>query len=106
RRVQRETTRFQNHTYKSPPHRSGGHRPHGAPMRPPLRSSGHRPHGGSMRPSHRLAGHRPHGPLMNPRRPNMNYARPNRSVFNVQGSSQKNIDDKGYWDSGCSRHMT
>nr|GEZ75607.1 putative LRR receptor-like protein kinase [Tanacetum cinerariifolium] len=21
-------------------------------------------------------------------------------------SSQKNIDDKGYWDSGCSRHMT
>nr|GEW56034.1 hypothetical protein [Tanacetum cinerariifolium] len=22
------------------------------------------------------------------------------------GSSQKNIDDKGYWDSGCSRHMT
>nr|GFC43817.1 ribonuclease H-like domain-containing protein [Tanacetum cinerariifolium] len=23
-----------------------------------------------------------------------------------QGSSQNNIDDKGYWDSGCSRHMT
>nr|GEZ23471.1 ribonuclease H-like domain-containing protein [Tanacetum cinerariifolium] len=22
------------------------------------------------------------------------------------GSSQNNIDDKGYWDSGCSRHMT
>nr|GEX84690.1 hypothetical protein [Tanacetum cinerariifolium] len=22
------------------------------------------------------------------------------------GSSQSNIDDKGYWDSGCSRHMT
>nr|GFB10846.1 hypothetical protein [Tanacetum cinerariifolium] len=60
RRVQRETTRSQNHTYKSPSHRSGGHRPHGAPMRPPLRSSGHRPHRGSMRPSHRPAGHRPH----------------------------------------------
>nr|GEY69909.1 ribonuclease H-like domain-containing protein [Tanacetum cinerariifolium] len=23
-----------------------------------------------------------------------------------EGSSQNNIDDKGYWDSGCSRHMT
>nr|GEV81610.1 ribonuclease H-like domain-containing protein [Tanacetum cinerariifolium] len=97
-------------------------------MRPPLRSSGHRPHGGSLRPSHKPVGHRPHGPSMNPRRPNMNYARPNRSVF-IQapsyetrpflkssavktkyrapwGSSQNNIDDKGYWDSGCSRHMT
>nr|GFD01272.1 hypothetical protein [Tanacetum cinerariifolium] len=39
RRVQRETTRSQNHIYKSPSHRSGGHKPHGAPMRPPLRSS-------------------------------------------------------------------
>nr|GEZ78404.1 hypothetical protein [Tanacetum cinerariifolium] len=24
----------------------------------------------------------------------------------IKGSSQNNIDDKGYWDSGCSRHMT
>nr|GFB37411.1 hypothetical protein [Tanacetum cinerariifolium] len=61
RRVQRDTTRSQNHPYKSSSHRSGGHRPHDAPMRPPLRSSGHRPHGGSMRPSHRSAGQRPHG---------------------------------------------
>nr|GFA24136.1 ribonuclease H-like domain-containing protein [Tanacetum cinerariifolium] len=165
RRVQRETTRSQSHTYK----------------RPQLRSSGHKPHGGSMRPSHRPTGHRPHGPSMNLRRPNMNCARPNRS-FLIQapsyetkpflkslavktqytaplvptvnrnnppvsrkfstgkrnfptvtwkfsttsrkfttgsiknhtadmgrkrkaGSSQNNIDDKGYWDSGCSRHM-
>nr|GEU45093.1 hypothetical protein [Tanacetum cinerariifolium] len=42
RRVQRETTKSQNHAYKSPP----------------LRSSGHRPHGGSMRPSPRPAIHR------------------------------------------------
>nr|GFC67433.1 ubiquitin hydrolase [Tanacetum cinerariifolium] len=67
RRVQRETTRSQNHPYKSPSHRSGGHRPHGAPMRPPFRSSGPRPHGGSMRSLHRPAGHRPHGPSINPR---------------------------------------
>nr|GFB25915.1 hypothetical protein [Tanacetum cinerariifolium] len=81
RRVQRETTRSQNHPYKSPSHRSGGHKPHGAPMRPPLRSSGPRPHRGSMRPSHRSASHRPHGPLMNPRRPTMNGARPYKSFF-------------------------
>nr|GFB31551.1 hypothetical protein [Tanacetum cinerariifolium] len=70
RRVQRETTRSQNYTYK----------------RPPLRSSSHRPHGGSMRPSHRSAGHRPHGPSMNPRRPNMNGARPYKSFFNQDPS--------------------
>nr|GEV33136.1 ubiquitin hydrolase [Tanacetum cinerariifolium] len=34
KRVQRETTRSQNHAYKSPPLRSSGHRPHGPPMRP------------------------------------------------------------------------
>nr|GEY66706.1 hypothetical protein [Tanacetum cinerariifolium] len=81
RRVQRETTRSQNHPYKSSSHRSGGHRPHGALIRPPLRSSGHRPHGGSMRPSHRSAGHRPHVPSMNPRRPIMNGARPYKLFF-------------------------
>nr|GFA89652.1 ribonuclease H-like domain-containing protein [Tanacetum cinerariifolium] len=83
-------------------------------------------------------GHRPHGPSINPRRPNMNGARPYKSILirhihmkldlflkssavrtqyrapwvptvnrnNPPGRSQNNIDDKGYWDSGCSRHMT
>nr|GEX49808.1 putative ribonuclease H-like domain-containing protein [Tanacetum cinerariifolium] len=86
RRVQKETTRSQNHIYRSPSHRSGGHRTHGAPMRPPLRSVGHRPHGTSMRPSNRPTSHRPHGPSMNPIRPNMNDARPNISFF-IQASS-------------------
>nr|GEY32463.1 hypothetical protein [Tanacetum cinerariifolium] len=130
----------------------------------------------------RSAGHRPHGPSINPRRPNMNGARPYKSFFNQApsyetrpflkssavrtqyralwvptvnrnhppvsrkvstsrrnfptvtrkfptasrkfttgstknhtadmgkkgkaDSSQNNIDDKGYWDSSCSRHMT
>nr|GFD16305.1 hypothetical protein [Tanacetum cinerariifolium] len=63
-KVQRETNRSQNHSYKSSTHRSAGHRPNGAYMRPPLRSSGPRPHGDSMRPSFRPAGHRPHGPSM------------------------------------------
>nr|GFC41357.1 hypothetical protein [Tanacetum cinerariifolium] len=72
RRVQRETNRSQNHSYKSSTYRSTSHRPNGAHIRPPLRSSGPRPHGDSMRPSFRPAGHRPHGPPMNPRIPTMN----------------------------------
>nr|GEV02386.1 ubiquitin hydrolase [Tanacetum cinerariifolium] len=63
KRVQRETTRSQNHAYVSPSHRSTGHRSYGAPMRP----------------SHRLAGHKPHGPPMRPMRSNMNGARPKRA---------------------------
>nr|GEW44872.1 ribonuclease H-like domain-containing protein [Tanacetum cinerariifolium] len=31
------------------------------------------------------------------------YSKPSKSS---NGSSQNNIDDKGYWDSGCSRHIT
>nr|GFD44749.1 hypothetical protein [Tanacetum cinerariifolium] len=45
RRVQKETTRSQNHAYMSPSHRS-----YGAPMRPSHRPAGHKPHGPSMRP--------------------------------------------------------
>nr|GEW61114.1 hypothetical protein [Tanacetum cinerariifolium] len=45
-----------------------------------------------MRPPHRPVSHRPHGTLM-------------RSTHRPV-SSQNNIDDKGYWDNGCSRHMT
>nr|GEV00412.1 hypothetical protein [Tanacetum cinerariifolium] len=71
-RGQRETTRSQNHAYMRPPHRSAGHRPHGAPMRPLHRSAGHRPHSAPMRPSHRPAGHKPHDHSMNPIRPNLN----------------------------------
>nr|GEZ20643.1 hypothetical protein [Tanacetum cinerariifolium] len=160
-RVKKETTRSQKYAYKSPSHRS----------------SGHRPHGDSMRPTYRPAGHRLHGPSMNPRRPTMNvrtqYSAPwvptinrnnplasrkfstgkrnfptvptagrkfttgsiknhttymgrkgkdvkssacwtwnpsqklsNKGPINNSGSSQNNIDEKGYWDSGCSRHMT
>nr|GEW05345.1 hypothetical protein [Tanacetum cinerariifolium] len=50
--------------------------------------------------------HRPYRPPVRPVRTNMNGARPNITSFNKQGSSQNNINDKGYWDSGYSRHMT
>nr|GFB86943.1 hypothetical protein [Tanacetum cinerariifolium] len=66
RRVQRETTRSQNHAYKSPSHRS-----YGAPMRP----------------SHEPVGHRPHGPPTRPMRSNMNGARPKRTSADVQASA-------------------
>nr|GEW20224.1 hypothetical protein [Tanacetum cinerariifolium] len=43
-------------------------------------------------------------------RTNMNVAQPKRTSFakttHSYGNSQNNIDDKGYWDSGCSQHMT
>nr|GEW86888.1 reverse transcriptase domain-containing protein [Tanacetum cinerariifolium] len=151
RRVQRETNRSQNYSYKSSTHRTAGHGPNGTHMRPPLRSSGPRPHEDSMRPSFRPAGHIPHGPSMNPRRPTMNVNNPYRAPWvpiinrfvplvnrkfstgrrnfptanrkfstasrkfttgstknhtadmgrkGKAGSSQNNIDDKGYWDSG------
>nr|GEZ91973.1 putative reverse transcriptase domain-containing protein [Tanacetum cinerariifolium] len=84
--------------------KSGGHRPHGAPMRPPLRSSGHRSYRGSMRPSHRSAGHRPHGPSKNPRRPTMNgvlvYAGVSgRGLVGVMGVVEKaaEIREKVVW---------
>nr|GEZ48490.1 putative ribonuclease H-like domain-containing protein [Tanacetum cinerariifolium] len=71
KRVQRETTRSQNHAYMSPSHRSAGHKPHGAPMRP----------------SYRPVGYRTHDPPMRPMRSNMNGARPNRTSFNKQAHS-------------------
>nr|GEU77966.1 hypothetical protein [Tanacetum cinerariifolium] len=43
------------------------------------------------------------------RKPPVRYTKMYRNTSkspNVRGDSQNNIDDKGYWDSGCSRHMT
>nr|GFA60009.1 putative ribonuclease H-like domain-containing protein [Tanacetum cinerariifolium] len=34
------------------------------------------------------------------------YSTANMGMKGKAGSSQNNIDDKGYWDSGCSRYMT
>nr|GFB30929.1 hypothetical protein [Tanacetum cinerariifolium] len=63
RTSKRETTRSQNHAYKSPSHRT-----YVAPMRP----------------SHGPASHRPHGPLMRPMRSNMNDARLRTSAVRPQ----------------------
>nr|GEZ64118.1 hypothetical protein [Tanacetum cinerariifolium] len=64
--------------------------------------------------------YKPYRPPLRPMRPNINAAHPNRTTFNKPahsyakstfqrtsaGNSHNHIDDKGYWDSGCSRHMT
>nr|GEV85183.1 hypothetical protein [Tanacetum cinerariifolium] len=41
------------------------------------------------------------------RKPSIKYAEMNRNTHkSPKGNSQNIIDDKGYWDSGCSWHMT
>nr|GEU81992.1 retrovirus-related Pol polyprotein from transposon TNT 1-94 [Tanacetum cinerariifolium] len=46
-------------------------------------------------------------PTETAKKPSVKYAKQYRKpTKKPNGSSQKNIDDKGYWDSGCSRHMT
>nr|GEX85818.1 ribonuclease H-like domain-containing protein [Tanacetum cinerariifolium] len=41
------------------------------------------------------------------RKPSVKYAEMYKNTSkSPKGNSQNNIDDKGYWDSGCSRHMT
>nr|GFA34130.1 hypothetical protein [Tanacetum cinerariifolium] len=39
-------------------------------------------------------------------KPTQNLSNKGPNSNSVSGNSQINIDDKGYWDSGCSRHMT
>nr|GEX13929.1 hypothetical protein [Tanacetum cinerariifolium] len=39
-------------------------------------------------------------------RPKQNTTEEGLNCNGVSGNPQNNIDDKGYWDSGCSRHMT
>nr|GEZ97116.1 hypothetical protein [Tanacetum cinerariifolium] len=39
-------------------------------------------------------------------RPKQNTTEKGPNCNGVSGNSQNNIDDKGYWDSGCSWHMT
>nr|GEX36104.1 hypothetical protein [Tanacetum cinerariifolium] len=76
RRVQRETTRSQNHAYKSPSHRS-----YGAPMRP----------------SHGPAGHRPHGPPMRPVRSNMNGVKRTSAAVINRRNRVKDVQASACW---------
>nr|GEV06741.1 putative reverse transcriptase, RNA-dependent DNA polymerase [Tanacetum cinerariifolium] len=83
-----------NYTHRSMPSKPAIHKPYRPPMRPnmnaahPNRTFIYKPaHSYSKRPFQRTSGVR------------LKFRAP-------WGSSQNNIDDKGYWDSGCSRHMT
>nr|GFA76066.1 putative ribonuclease H-like domain-containing protein [Tanacetum cinerariifolium] len=129
RRVQRETTRSQKYAYESPSHRSSGYRPHGGFMRPSYRPTGHRPHGPSMNPRRpTMNGARPYKSFFNqapsyetklflkssavrtqyraPWVPTVNKNNPPVSRKFSTGQFLEQLDDKGYWDSGCSRNMT
>nr|GFB62031.1 ribonuclease H-like domain, reverse transcriptase, RNA-dependent DNA polymerase [Tanacetum cinerariifolium] len=122
KRVQRDTTR------------PAGHRPHGPsmnPMRPnmngarPNRSFFIQAHSYETRPFLKSSAMKtqyraPWVPTVNRNNPlvNRKFSTGRRnfptSIRNFPllaenlplGSTQNNIDDKGYWDSGCSRHMT
>nr|GEV24162.1 hypothetical protein [Tanacetum cinerariifolium] len=92
KRVQRETTRSQNHAYMSPSHRSVGHRPHGPPMRP-MRSNtnGTRPKRTSvMRPQYRA----PWVPTVNRNFPPVNRKLPtgNSNVSTVCCCCSKHVN--------------
>nr|GEY98106.1 ribonuclease H-like domain-containing protein [Tanacetum cinerariifolium] len=113
-----------------PPHRSAGQRPHGASMTPSQKPAGHRPHGPSMNPMRpNMNSARPNRsffmqahsyetrPFLKSSAVKFPTASKKFTTGSIKihtanmgrkgkaGSSQNNIDEKGYWDSGCSRHM-
>nr|GEV26198.1 hypothetical protein [Tanacetum cinerariifolium] len=112
--VKKETSRSQNNTHKSFISRPDVHKPY-RPLMRPVRTNmnGARPNKTSFnkptpsytnRPFQRTSAVRsqyraPCVPTVN-----RNFPPVNRKFST--GNSQNNIDDKGYWDSGCSRHMT
>nr|GEZ01495.1 ubiquitin hydrolase [Tanacetum cinerariifolium] len=114
KRVKRGTTRTQNNTYKSPTHKHGVHRPHEPPMRP-MRSNMN-----GARPIHLSINLHIHiqtdlfkenqrnFPTASRKFPtgSTKFSTADMGMKGKAGSSQNKIDDKRYWDSGCSRHMT
>nr|GFB99993.1 ribonuclease H-like domain-containing protein [Tanacetum cinerariifolium] len=130
KRVKKGTSRSQNTTHKSFTPRPVVHKPYRLPMRP-MRSNmnGARPnrtsfnklaHPYTNRPFQRTSVVRSqHRALWVPT-VNRNFPPVNRKFSTVSrkfstadmgkkgraDSSHNNIDDKGYWDSGCSRNMT
>nr|GEW69094.1 ribonuclease H-like domain-containing protein [Tanacetum cinerariifolium] len=110
KRVQRETTRSQNHVYMSPTHRSVGHRPHGAPMRPPHRSAVETQYRAPWVPTvnrnnplvnRKLSTGRRNFPTANRKFPTASRKFPNSSTK----IHTADMGRKGKADSGCSRHM-
>nr|GFA70943.1 hypothetical protein [Tanacetum cinerariifolium] len=124
-----------NNTHKSMSPRTAIHRPYRPPIRPvrpnmnvaqPKRTTFHKPsHSYNKRPFQRTSAVRSRDPrvaTVNRKFPTVNRKLPtvNRKFLTGNtkfstadmgnnkkaGSSQNNINDKGYWDSGSSRHMT
>nr|GEX74842.1 putative ribonuclease H-like domain-containing protein [Tanacetum cinerariifolium] len=132
KRVKKGTSRSQNNTHKSFTPRPVVHRPYIPPIRPVRpnmndartnRTSFNKPpaHLYTKRPFQRTSAVKSQyrGPRVPP--VSRNFSTVNRKFptankkfplvaqnfpLLIWGSSQNNFDDKGYWDSGCSRHMT
>nr|GEX86388.1 ribonuclease H-like domain-containing protein [Tanacetum cinerariifolium] len=107
KRVKKGTSRSQNNTHESFTPRHVVHRPYRPPVKP-IRTNinGVRPNRTSFNKQAHSYANRPfqrtsvvRSQVRAPWVPTANRNFP-------PGSSQNNIDDKGYWDSGCSRHMT
>nr|GFC03221.1 hypothetical protein [Tanacetum cinerariifolium] len=108
-----------------PPHRSAGHRPHGPSMNPMTPNMNAKtqyrapwvPTVNRNNPlvNRKFSTGRRNFPTANRKFPTASRKFPTGSIKiytadmgrkGKAGNSQNNIDDKGYWDSGCSRHMT
>nr|GFA17774.1 hypothetical protein [Tanacetum cinerariifolium] len=108
------TSRSHNNTHKSFTPRPNVHKPYRPPMRPmrsnmngarPNKTSFNKPaHSYTNRPFQRTSTVRSQYRASWVPTVNKNFPPVNRNFST--GSSQNNIDEKGYWDSGCSRHMT
>nr|GEV35336.1 ribonuclease H-like domain-containing protein [Tanacetum cinerariifolium] len=100
-------------THKSTSPRPTVHKTHRPPMRPvrpnmnvaqPKRTSFHKPaHSYNKRLFQRTSAVR--SQFRDPRVATVNRKFPTANRKLLTGNSQNHIDDKGYWDSSCSRHM-
>nr|GEY28454.1 putative ribonuclease H-like domain-containing protein [Tanacetum cinerariifolium] len=104
KKVKKGTSRSQNNTHKSFTPRPVVHRPYKPPMKP-INMNGARPNRTSFNKQPHLYENKPfqrtsvvRSQFRAPWVPTTNRNFP-------PGSSQNNIDDKGNWDSGCSRDM-
>nr|GEV62505.1 hypothetical protein [Tanacetum cinerariifolium] len=98
---QRKSRLNNNHTHKSMP---PGTRPNMNDARP-KRTSFYKPsHSYDSRPFQIKSAVRTQARVLRVFTVNRKFLTINRKF--LTGNSQNNIDDKGYWDSGCSRHMT
>nr|GEV66584.1 putative reverse transcriptase, RNA-dependent DNA polymerase [Tanacetum cinerariifolium] len=105
--VKKGTSRSQNNTHESFIPRPVVHRPYRPPVKP-MRTNmnGARPNKTSFNKQAHSYANRPFQRTSSVRSQFRAPWVPTANRNFTPGSSRNNIDGKGYWDSGCSRHMT